>query len=130
MDSYLNEDEVGTALREWLSQNPGVQRKDIFITTKVWPHLVEPEDVEWSLNNSLAMLGTDYVDSFLVHWPFAVEKTEDRKVKLGADGKVCASIHDLVCKKNPYILTKSTVYLEKGTHREPKTNMESHGESL
>ncbi|KAL2075631.1 hypothetical protein VTL71DRAFT_574 [Oculimacula yallundae] len=84
---YLNEDEVGTALREWLSQNPDVQRKDIFITTKVWPHLVEPEDVEWSLNNSLAMLGTDYVDSFLIHWPFAVEKTEDRKVKIGADGK-------------------------------------------
>ncbi|CZT04114.1 probable alcohol dehydrogenase [Rhynchosporium agropyri] len=84
---YLNEDEVGTALREWLGQNPEFQRQDIFITTKVWPHLVEPEDVEWSLNNSLTMLGTDYVDAFLIHWPFAAEKTEDRKVKLGADGK-------------------------------------------
>jgi diketogulonate reductase-like aldo/keto reductase len=54
----------------------------------VWPHLAEPEDVEWSLNNSLKMLGTDYVDSFLVHWPFACEKTEDNKVKRGPGGKV------------------------------------------
>jgi diketogulonate reductase-like aldo/keto reductase len=37
------------------------------------------------------MLGMDYVDCLLVHWPFAVEKTEDNKVKLGPDGKVCLS---------------------------------------
>jgi diketogulonate reductase-like aldo/keto reductase len=86
--SYLNEDEVGWALKEWLSRNPTIKREDIFITTKVWPHLTEPEDVEWSLDNSLNMLGTNYVDSFLVHWPFACEKTEDNKVRLGPDGKV------------------------------------------
>ncbi|CZR57181.1 probable reductase [Phialocephala subalpina] len=84
---YLNEDEIGSALRDWLGRNQDVKRKDIFITTKVWPHLSEPEDVEWSLDNSLQMLGTDYVDAFLIHWPFAVERTEDRKVKLGSDGK-------------------------------------------
>ena len=63
----------------------------MFIATKVWPHLAEPEDVELSLNNSLKMLKMDYVDCLLVHWPFAVEKTEDNKVKLGPDGKVCLS---------------------------------------
>jgi diketogulonate reductase-like aldo/keto reductase len=68
-----------------------VKREDIFITTKVWPHLSEPEDVEWSLRNSLEMLGTEYVDAFLIHWPFAAEKTERNEVKLGADGKVCSS---------------------------------------
>lgn len=56
---------------------------------QVWPHLAEPEDVEWSLNNSLHMLGTDYVDCFLIHWPFAAERNEDRDVKLGPNGKVC-----------------------------------------
>lgn len=86
--SYLNEGEVGSGLKEWLSRNPAVKRSDIFITTKVWPHLAEPKDVEWSLNNSLEMLGTNYVDCFLIHWPFAVEKTDDNKVKLGPDGKV------------------------------------------
>ncbi|KAH8668156.1 aldehyde reductase I [Tricladium varicosporioides] len=84
---YQNESEVGSALKTWLSQNPSVLRKDLFITTKVWPHLMEPEDVEWSLNNSLGNLGLEYVDAFLIHWPFAVERTEDRKVKLGDDGK-------------------------------------------
>jgi diketogulonate reductase-like aldo/keto reductase len=87
-NSYLNEDEVGSALKEWLSRNTTVKRSDIFITTKVWPHLCEPEDVEWSLNNSLEMLGTDYVDCFLIHWPFVCERTEDRQVKDGPDGKV------------------------------------------
>lgn len=86
--SYLNEDEVGEALKVWLSRNPDVDRKDIFITTKVWPHLMTPEDVEWSLNNSLQMLGTDYVDSYLLHWPFVAEKTLDNKPKVGPDGKV------------------------------------------
>jgi diketogulonate reductase-like aldo/keto reductase len=71
-----------------LVENPSVKREDLFITTKVWPHLAEPEDVEWSLNNSLKMLGIDYVDCFLVHWPFAAEKTKDNMVKLGPDGKV------------------------------------------
>jgi len=84
---YLNEDEVGDALSEWLSKNLSVKRQDIFVTTKVWPHLYEPKDIEWSLNNSLQMLKLDYVDCFLLHWPFAAEKTEDNHVKTGPDGK-------------------------------------------
>ena len=86
--SYLNEEEVGSALREWLTRNPEMKREDIFITTKVWPHLMEPNDVEWSLKNSLENLGVDYVDAFLVHWPVACEKTSDNGVLLGKDGKV------------------------------------------
>jgi len=84
---YLNEGEVGSGMREFLSQNPSVKRSDIFITTKVWQHLHEPEDVEWSINSSLSKFGTDYVDAFLIHWPFAAEKETNEKVKLGADGK-------------------------------------------
>ena len=87
--SYRNEDEVGSALRDFLANNPSVKRSDIFVTTKVWPHLSEPEDVEWSFNKSLENLRVGYVDSFLVHWPFTAEKTEDNQVKLGPDGKVC-----------------------------------------
>jgi diketogulonate reductase-like aldo/keto reductase len=69
-----------------------VKRDDIFITTKVWPHLFEPEDIEWSLNNSLENLHLDYVDCFLLHWPFAAEKTENHEIKRNPDGKVCRSI--------------------------------------
>ncbi|KAE9376593.1 putative alcohol dehydrogenase [Stipitochalara longipes BDJ] len=84
---YRNEDEVGSGMKDFLSQNPSVKRSDIFITTKVWNHFHEPEDVEWSLKDSLKKLQTPYVDAFLIHWPIASEKNADRTVKIGSDGK-------------------------------------------
>jgi diketogulonate reductase-like aldo/keto reductase len=89
---YQNEEEVGSGMRDFLSQNPSVKRSDIFITTKVWNNLHEPEDVEWSLKDSLKKLQTTYVDAFLIHWPIAAEKNADRTVKIGSDGKVRNSI--------------------------------------
>ncbi|CAI4213247.1 unnamed protein product [Parascedosporium putredinis] len=85
---YQNEDEIGDAIRDFLAENEGVRRADLFITTKVWNHLHEPADVKWSLNDSLQKLRLDYVDLFLVHWPIAAEKTEDHQPKIGSDGKV------------------------------------------
>lgn len=51
-----------------------------------------PEDVEWSLHNSLEMLGLEHVDQYLLHWPFVAEKNEDNTPKLGTDGKVCTCL--------------------------------------
>lgn len=85
---YLNEDEVGDAIRDYIKENPGkLTREDLFICTKVWNHMHEPEDVKYSLEQSLRALGTDYIDLFLVHWPIAAERTDDYQPKLGADGK-------------------------------------------
>ncbi|KXX79088.1 Glycerol 2-dehydrogenase (NADP(+)) [Madurella mycetomatis] len=84
---YHNEDEVGDALHDFLSKNPSMKREDIFICTKVWNHLHEPEDVKWSLENSCSKLRVDYIDLFLVHWPIAADKNDDRSVKIGPDGK-------------------------------------------
>ncbi|KAK3323195.1 NADP-dependent oxidoreductase domain-containing protein [Cercophora scortea] len=84
---YGNEDEVGDALRDFLAKTPSVKREDIFICTKVWNHLHAPEDVEWSIKDSLANLRVDYIDLFLVHWPVAAEKNADHTVKIGPDGK-------------------------------------------
>jgi diketogulonate reductase-like aldo/keto reductase len=88
---YQNEDEVGTGMKTFLDANPSVKRSDIFITTKVWNHLHDPEDVKWSLHDSLSRLQTPYVDAFLVHWPIAAEKNADHTVKIGVDGKVSSS---------------------------------------
>lgn len=88
--SYGIEEEVGSGVHEFLSKHPEVKRSDIFITTKVWVHLYEPEDVEWCLNDSLKKLGEEYVDLLLLHWPFAAERTEDYQVKLTPDNKVLA----------------------------------------
>jgi 2,5-diketo-D-gluconate reductase A len=59
---YANEDEVGRALRD-----SGVDRKDVFITTKLRPSDAGRERA--ILKASLRALGTDYVDLWLVHWP-------------------------------------------------------------
>ncbi|KUI58953.1 Glycerol 2-dehydrogenase (NADP(+)) [Cytospora mali] len=83
---YQNEQEVGDAVRDFLKENTSVKRQDLFICTKVWNHMHQPEDVKWSLNDSLRKLGTDYVDLFLVHWPIAAERTEDNQPKIGANG--------------------------------------------
>jgi len=61
---YGNEQEVGDAIRA-----SGVPREEIFLTTKVWPTDLAPADFERSVANSLKLLGTDYVDLLLIHWP-------------------------------------------------------------
>ncbi|THU85464.1 Aldo/keto reductase [Dendrothele bispora CBS 962.96] len=66
---YCNEAEVGKALKE-----SNVPRKDFWITSKLWNASHAPEDVESSLDESLADLGTDYLDLYLIHWPVAMKK--------------------------------------------------------
>ena len=61
---YGNEGEVGRGLRA-----SGVERSEIWLTTKVWPDDLEPERVRASLERSLRALGTDYVDLYMIHWP-------------------------------------------------------------
>ena len=62
---YGNEDEVGEGLAEGLKS--GLKREDVFITTKLW--CTYHSRVEECLDKSLAALGTDYVDLYLMHWP-------------------------------------------------------------
>jgi 2,5-diketo-D-gluconate reductase B len=61
---YGNEEEVGQGLR-----SAGVDRADVWLTTKVWPDDLTPERVRASLERSLRSLDTDYVDLYMVHWP-------------------------------------------------------------
>jgi diketogulonate reductase-like aldo/keto reductase len=61
---YENEAEVGRALRD-----SGVPREDVFVTTKCPPD--KAGQASDTLRESLDLLGTDYVDLWLVHWPGA-----------------------------------------------------------
>jgi 2,5-diketo-D-gluconate reductase B len=47
----------------------GVDRGDVWLTTKVWPDDLSPDRVRASLERSLRELGTDYVDLYMIHWP-------------------------------------------------------------
>ena len=61
---YGNEREVGSGMRA-----SGVDRGDVWLTTKVWPEDLSPDRVRASLERSLRALGTDYVDLYVIHWP-------------------------------------------------------------
>ncbi|MGH2802394.1 MAG: aldo/keto reductase [Thermoleophilaceae bacterium] len=61
---YENEEEVGRGLRA-----SGVDRSEVWLTTKVWPDDLEPRRVRAALERSLRSLGVDHVDLFLIHWP-------------------------------------------------------------
>jgi 2,5-diketo-D-gluconate reductase B len=63
-EMYGNEQAIGEALA--LSS---VARDDIFLTSKVWQNHMTYADVLATCDQSLADLGTDYVDLYLIHWP-------------------------------------------------------------
>jgi alcohol dehydrogenase (NADP+) len=65
---YLNEHLVGQSLREVLSK--GVKREELWITSKLWNDKHGEKDVIPSCEKSLKDLGLDYLDLYLVHWPF------------------------------------------------------------
>jgi diketogulonate reductase-like aldo/keto reductase len=59
--AYGNEESVGRALRD-----SGVPREEVFVTTKFYPG---SEDPEAEAEKSLARLGVDRVDLYIIHWP-------------------------------------------------------------
>lgn len=61
---YGNEAEVGRALAD-----SGIERDELFITTKVWNDKLNTQDFLPSVRESLKKLQTDYVDLLLIHWP-------------------------------------------------------------
>ena len=61
---YRNERGVGQAIRE-----SGVPREQLFITTKVWNDDIRANRVEAAFGQSMKLLGLDYLDLYLVHWP-------------------------------------------------------------
>jgi alcohol dehydrogenase (NADP+) len=65
---YGNEAEIGAALQEILRS--GIKREDLWITSKLWNDKHGEDQVIASCRQSLADLRLDYLDLYLVHWPF------------------------------------------------------------
>ncbi|WP_018142924.1 aldo/keto reductase [Alloscardovia criceti] len=63
--SYFNEEQLGEALAD-----SGINRSELFITTKVWLSHYGYEQTKASVEESLKKLRTDYADLILLHQPF------------------------------------------------------------
>ena len=66
---YQNEDKIGTVLQKLFAEKV-VERKDLFITSKVWNDMHGEGKVLESCQKSLTDLGLDYLDLYFIHWPF------------------------------------------------------------
>ena len=65
---YNNEAEIGRTLEALRTE--GIRREDLWITSKLWNDKHAEHDVIPQCRQSLADLRLDYLDMYLVHWPF------------------------------------------------------------
>ncbi len=62
--AYMNEKAVGAAIKE-----SGVNRNDLFITTKLWVQDASYEGAKKAFKTSMEKLGLEYLDLYLIHQP-------------------------------------------------------------
>lgn len=63
---YQNETAVGNAVR-----NSGTDREELFITSKLWVQDTSYEKAKGAFQRTLDRLQLDYLDMYLIHWPYA-----------------------------------------------------------
>lgn len=69
---YENEKEVGRAVKDAIEDGE-VDRRSIWLTSKLWNNAHLSQDVRPGLEESLHNLGVDYLDLYLIHWPVALK---------------------------------------------------------
>lgn len=62
--AYGNEEFVGSGLKR-----SGIPREELFLTTKLWNNIRTYDEAIAACEQSLSLLGTDYIDLLLIHWP-------------------------------------------------------------
>lgn len=66
---YKNEEALGTALHQAIDAGD-VSREDLFITSKVWHSHHGAQKAEQAFQESMEKLKLDYLDLYLIHWPW------------------------------------------------------------
>ena len=104
---YGNEAEVGRGI-----EGSGVERGEIFLTTKVWPSDFAHDRVISKTRESLKKLRTEYVDLLLMHWPgdgVPLEETLGAMRELQEEGSV---LHIGVSNFSPSLVEEATEHAE------------------
>ena len=65
---YGNEKEIGVSFQKIM--NSGIGREELWITSKLWNDKHAEEDVIPACQQTLKDLQLDYLDLYLIHWPF------------------------------------------------------------
>lgn len=76
-ERYRNEEAVGDALREAFKAGT-LQRKDLFVTTKLWNTNHRPERVRPAFDGSRRRLQLDEIDCYIIHTPFAFQPGDEQ----------------------------------------------------
>ncbi|MFV0394742.1 MAG: aldo/keto reductase [Coprobacillaceae bacterium] len=63
--AYMNESDVGKAVKD-----SGINRSEIYITSKLWVQDYGYENAKVGIENSLQQLGCEYIDLYLLHQPY------------------------------------------------------------
>src|ERR1700710_2288286 len=76
-ERYRNEAAVGDAIQEAFKAGT-LERKDLFVTTKLWNTNHRPERVKPAFDASCRRLQVDYVDCYIIHTPFAFQPGDEQ----------------------------------------------------
>ena len=76
-ERYHNEESVGDAMQE-VFKTGKIERKDVFVTTKLWNSNHRPERVKPAFEGSCKRLQIDYVDCYIMHTPYAFKPGDEQ----------------------------------------------------
>lgn len=69
---YGNEQQVGEGLKRAIAEGI-VKREEVFVTSKLWNTFHARENVRAACEKTLADLGLDYIDLYLIHFPISLK---------------------------------------------------------